>query len=84
MVGGNGQPGVLTVILQRDCGSLQELDYSAEVKYGATATFVELPWADFQAPAGAPKLPYPFDGLRLDGERSDNTPVTIEGIGFLR
>ena len=36
VVGGNGQPGVLTVILQRNCGSLQELDYSAEVKYGAS------------------------------------------------
>jgi hypothetical protein len=84
VVGGNGQPGVLTVALQRNSGSMQELACSAEVKYGASATFVELPWSAFQAPAGAPKLPYPFDGLRLDGERSENTPVTIQGIGFLR
>ena len=84
VVGGSGQPGALKVILQRNSGSTQELDYTAEAKYGASATAIELAWSAFQAPASAPKLPYPFDGLRLDGDRSDNTPVTIEGIGFLK
>ena len=84
VVGGNGREGVLKVALQRNSESTHELAYTAEVKYGASAAALELPWSVFAAPAGAPKLPYPFDGLRLDGDRAGSTPVAIEGIGFLQ
>ena len=41
------------------------------------------PYLDYKSPAGSPAMPYPFDGLRLDGERADGAAITIESIKLL-
>ncbi|MGC8863859.1 MAG: PhoPQ-activated protein PqaA family protein, partial [Armatimonadota bacterium] len=44
VVNGCGRGGVLVVSLQRGSGSVQELSYSATVKYSATRTIIRVPW----------------------------------------
>jgi len=84
VVNGNGQAGNLKVILQRDSNSMREVACVDEVKYPATGSAtIDLPWNDFIGPAGSPKEPYPFDGLRLEGERPAGSSITIESLEFL-
>lgn len=83
LVNGCGQAGKLKIALQRDCGSTKELAYSVEARYGRNLTTLDLPWVVFKGPKGSPKDPYPFDGLRIEADRADGTPIVIESMGFM-
>lgn len=83
VVNGNGQPGKLSIILQRDSQCSAEISYVKTVSYGAEKTVLTLPWSDFKGPTGSSDKPYPFDGLRLDGERPDGTAITVEALELL-
>ncbi|MCE5198974.1 MAG: PhoPQ-activated protein PqaA family protein [Armatimonadota bacterium] len=82
-INGNGQFGSLTVTLQRNSGCTNEVAYTAQVKYGPASTTINIPWSAFKAPKDAPVVLYPFDGFRIDGTRSDDSPITIESLELL-
>jgi len=77
---GNGKPGSLAARLLRDSRSTKEVAYAARVDYGAADMEVGLPWGAFKGPEGASSLPYPFDGLALEGDRPDGSPITITAL----
>jgi len=83
-VDGCGSNGSLVVSLRRESGSTSELAYSASVKYAASRTVVYIPWCVFKGPSEAAVQPYPFDGLRLDGERADGSAFVVDSIGLYR
>jgi hypothetical protein len=83
-VDGHGSSGELAVSLERDSGDATGIAYTRHVPYGAGETEIRIPWADFKGPEGAPMLPYPFDGLRLDGDRAKGSPLTIEAVDLYR
>jgi len=78
---GNGKSGVLIVTLVRNFGAVHQKEFSATIQYGATSAFYGLPWTSFKGPAG--EALFPFESLRLDGQRPDGSPVSIEPIRFL-
>jgi len=82
VVDGCGHHGKLTISLQRGSGSADEIAYTTTARYRPAKTSIAIPWAAFGGPTGAPKEPYPFDGLRFDGERADGSALVIESIAL--
>ena len=79
-VDGCGRGGTISITLQRESGSTTEVAYSTAAQYGPAETLIEVPWCVFKGPAGSAGSPHPFDGLRLDGERPDGSPLVIRKI----
>ena len=46
----------------------------------ADETTVDLPWSAFKGKAGESGNPYPFDGLILEGDRPDGSPIFVNAI----
>ncbi|MDP3073038.1 MAG: acetylxylan esterase [Opitutaceae bacterium] len=80
---GHGQPGTLKITLARDSMSEDETARSAEIRYGADVSTIQIPWAAFTSARTVPAEPWPFDGLLLEGERTDGAAVSVEAITFL-
>jgi hypothetical protein len=84
LVDGHGASGELAVSLERRSGDATGIAYTKRVPYGKGETEIRIPWAEFKGPDGEPTLPYPFDGLRLDGDRAKGTLLTIEAVELYR
>lgn len=93
LLNGNGSPGLLTVELLRNEGSLDEVKFIRTVHYGAGTSRITIPWKDFKsvpgeggqlarlAPSARNSL-WPFNGLELTGTRVDGQSLTIANIAF--
>ncbi len=79
-INGEGKEGKMSVRLSRDTRSAKEATYEALVDYKAGETAVDLPWSAFKGPDGKSKLPYPFDGLTLEGDRADGSAITLTTV----
>ncbi len=75
--------GKLLLKLCRYTRSNRELAYAAEVNYKPGTTTFDLPWSSFKGKEGADPLPYPFDGLVLEGTRPDGFPIIIESLQLM-
>lgn len=79
-IDGAGTPGELSVILERKSGNPYRTASVAHVTYTAGETEVKLPWSAFKRADGVVETPYPFDGLRIDGDRTKGLPLAISRI----
>jgi hypothetical protein len=75
--------GVLHLRLCRYTRSNREQAYIAEINYKPGKETFNLPWSSFIPPAGANTQTYPFDGLVLEGTRSDGSPITVESLELM-
>jgi len=83
-VDGKGQTGELKVRLVRNFGAIKrQSDFSATLTYGPGLATYPLPWNQFQNPNNQSAMLFPFDSLRLDGERADGSALTIICVAFL-
>jgi hypothetical protein len=83
-IDGGGHGGVLKLSLVRDTMSMDERVSTVEIPYEAGAVTRDIPWSEFKsAAAEAGSTPWPFDGLRLEGDRSSGAPVLVEEITFI-
>lgn len=80
VIDGQGASGELTVSLERDSGVQTRVAHRAYIHYGSGRATVSIPWSEFQAAGAAPSAPYPFDGLRLDGDRETGRTLRIESL----
>lgn len=86
VVDGSGSAGTVAVSLVRDSTSLDEVRYRATAGYGQGQTRMELPWSEFavsRPSSGAAAEPWPFNGLMLEGERAEGSPIVVHRIMFL-
>ena len=79
-IDGLGKPGELTVTLERNSGNQYRLAFSANVSYTAGTVTVRIPWADFKPRDDAKGLPYPFDSLRIEGDREKGSALKFTQI----
>lgn len=77
---GLGRPGELLVTLERNSGNQYRIAYSAKVSYPAGAVTIRIPWADFKARDSATGGPYPFDALRIEGDREKGTALKFSQV----
>lgn len=76
--------GTLTLALERDSMSLDERAWQAELRYPAGISTHELPWSAFQPDSSARSVAlFPFDALRLSGERPDKSSLLLPELSFL-
>lgn len=77
IIDGKAQAGQLTVTLVQNYAAAEiQREYSARIHYGLGKQTYPLRWADFKNENGE-SSPLPFDGLRLDGKRTDGSFLTI-------
>ncbi len=76
-IDGKGKGGRLSVYLCRDSRSNKEMLFRTAVEYNSSETTVDLPWSAFK---GSDHDPYPFDGLILEGDRSDGSAILVNAI----
>ena len=77
------EAGILHLRLCRYTRSNREQTYTAEINYKPGKETFNLPWSSFTPAAGANPKPYPFDGLVLEGARSDGSPITVESLELM-
>jgi len=80
IVDGSGQPGRLTVSFLKESGCPDVIEYAATLDYGAGLTTIDLAWNDFVNDKYPSTPPYPFDALRIDGQRPDASTITIHQL----
>lgn len=82
-VDGNGQPGELSVILVKNFGTVQgQKEYPFKLRYGAKNQEFRIAWAQFGDSLLAGNDPLPFESIRFDGSRPDQSELTIRVTGF--
>ena len=79
-INGKGREGKLAIRFCRDTRSNKEVSYGTIVDYKAAETMVDLPWSAFKDPDGVSETPYPFDGLVLEGDRADGSPIMVRAF----
>jgi cephalosporin-C deacetylase-like acetyl esterase len=87
IINGGGTPGDLTVDLEKDSGipvHSAHITHKAHIHYGPDSTTANIPWSDFVSSDKTPSTPYPFDGLRIDGDREKGRTLTLERIEMYR
>jgi len=84
IVDGKGRSGKIKVSFLKDSGCPDVVEYAATADYAEEHTVIDLDWTDFTNAKAPETLPYPFDALRLDGERSDSSAIVIEEITLRR
>ena len=77
--------GVLKLSLLRNSMNLDEHAWTAEVRYDAGVSTHAIVWADFKSETDGTTAttPWPFDALRVSGNRPDGSAIAAEEIGFL-
>jgi len=81
VIDGQGQAGKIRVSIDQKPCTIDEISYVREVEYSATASTIDIPWAQFAGPANATG-PVPFQALRIEGSRDGGTPIVFNSIDF--
>ncbi len=82
-IDGNGNEGELLIALARNTGSVKsEQEFSCTLKYDSTKKRYQIAWRQFTSAKYPGTTPIPFDGLRIDGRRSDGSTIVLSNVSF--
>ena len=82
-VNGAGSAGAFAISIIRDSFSLDEVRYTATVKYSAESEIVAIEWKEFKLvrqKTDPLNSIFPFNGILIEGERSNITSLEIGAI----
>jgi hypothetical protein len=82
-IDGKGREGELLIALARNTGSVKsEQEFCYTLKYDSTRKRYQVAWRQFTSAKSPGTTPIPFDGLRIDGRRSDGSAILLSDVSF--